>query len=41
MPSRVNLRDTILDEWKTNNRVTVFLVEHLPAELWEATVPGE
>jgi uncharacterized damage-inducible protein DinB len=40
MPSPLNLRDTILDAWKTNNRVTVFLVEHLPAELWEATVPG-
>jgi uncharacterized damage-inducible protein DinB len=40
MPSRIDLRDTILDAWKTNNRVTVFLIEHLPAELWEARVPG-
>ena len=40
MPHPANLRDTILDAWKTNNRVTVFLVEHLPAELWEAKVPG-
>jgi uncharacterized damage-inducible protein DinB len=40
MPSPLNLRDTILDAWKTNNRVTVFLVERLPAELWEAKVPG-
>ena len=40
MPSSLNLRDTILDAWKTNNRVTVFLVEHLPAELWDAKVPG-
>jgi len=40
MPSAINLRDTILDAWKTNNRVTVFLVEHLPAELWEAKLPG-
>src|ERR1700677_4880720 len=40
MPSPPDLRDTILDAWKTNNRVTVFLVEHLPAELWEAKVPG-
>ena len=40
MPSPPNLRDSILDAWKTNNRVTVFLVEHLPAELWKATVPG-
>src|SRR5271154_7345960 len=40
MPSPLSLRDTILDAWKTNNRVTVFLVERLPAELWEAAVPG-
>jgi uncharacterized damage-inducible protein DinB len=40
MPSPPDLRDTILNAWKTNNRVTIFLVEHLPAELWEATVPG-
>ena len=40
MPSAIDLRDTILDAWKTNNRVTVFLVEHLPAELWEAKLPG-
>ena len=30
----------VLDAWKTNNRVTVFLVEHLPSEVWDATVPG-
>src|SRR5947207_1643413 len=33
-------RDTLLDAWRTSNRVTVFLVEHLPDELWGATVPG-
>lgn len=40
MSSPLNLRDTILDAWKTNNRVTIFLIENLPAELWEARVPG-
>lgn len=30
----------LLDAWRTNHRVTVFLFEHLPAELWSATVPG-
>ena len=40
MPSTLSLRDSILDTWKTNNRVTVFLAENLPAELWQATVPG-
>src|ERR1700722_1509351 len=40
MASPLNLRDLILQAWITNNRVTIFLVEHLPAELWEAKVPG-
>ena len=35
-----DLRDTILDAWRTNNRLTVFLVEHLPPRLWAAAVPG-
>ena len=30
----------LLDAWKTNNRVTVFLVERLPSEVWNAAVPG-
>jgi len=40
MSSPPDLRDTILNAWKTNNRVTVFLIEQLPAELWQATLPG-
>jgi uncharacterized damage-inducible protein DinB len=40
MPSPLDLRDTILNAWKTNNRVTIFLVEHLRPELWEATLLG-
>ena len=36
----MDLRDTILGSWRTNNRVTVFLVEHLPPELWNSAVPG-
>jgi uncharacterized damage-inducible protein DinB len=35
-----DLRDTILNTWRTNNRVTVFLIEHLPPGLWTSTVPG-
>jgi uncharacterized damage-inducible protein DinB len=30
----------MLNTWKTNNRVTIFLVEHLPAELLDVPVPG-
>jgi uncharacterized damage-inducible protein DinB len=35
-----DLRDTILNTWRTSNRVTLFLVEHLPQGLWAAAVPG-
>ena len=40
MRSALDQRDMLPDAWRTNNRVTVFLVENLPKELWEATVPG-
>ena len=40
MPSPPDLRETIFAAWKTNNRVTIFLVEHLPAELLDVAVPG-
>ncbi len=47
MPPPSNLRDTGLDlgdtilaAWNTNNRVTVYLVEHVSAELWDARPPG-
>jgi uncharacterized damage-inducible protein DinB len=40
MKTELNQRDMLLAAWRTNNRVTVFLVEHLPHELWGATVPG-
>jgi uncharacterized damage-inducible protein DinB len=35
-----DLRDSIFDTWRTNNRLTVFLVEHLSPGLWIAAVPG-
>ncbi len=34
------LRDSILASWRTSARVTAFLIERLPAELWEEKVPG-
>jgi uncharacterized damage-inducible protein DinB len=30
----------LITAWRTNNRVTVYLIEHLPAELWSMNVPG-
>jgi len=40
MQAPLDLRNTLLAAWRTNNRVTVFLIENLPNELWEAKVPG-
>lgn len=38
--SALDQRNMLLAAWRTNNRVTVFLIGHLPDELWEAKVPG-
>ena len=35
-----NKGDLLLDAWRTNNRVTVFLIENLSKEIWEAAAPG-
>ncbi|PYV10753.1 MAG: hypothetical protein DMG07_20500 [Acidobacteria bacterium] len=40
MCSPPDLREAILAAWRTNNRITLFLFEHLPPGLWAATVPG-
>jgi uncharacterized damage-inducible protein DinB len=34
------LRTSVLEAWRTNNRVTMDLVERLPKRLWDLTVPG-
>jgi uncharacterized damage-inducible protein DinB len=39
-PANPDLDETILAAWRTTNRVTVFLVRHIPTEVWEAPVPG-
>lgn len=40
MPPPLDLRDAILTAWRTNSRVTGYLVEHVPAAAWAASVPG-
>jgi uncharacterized damage-inducible protein DinB len=40
MPDFPDLTGTILAAWRTNHRVTVFLVRHLPAAVWTEPVPG-
>jgi uncharacterized damage-inducible protein DinB len=40
MTSLLDLTDTVLAAWRTNNHATVFLIRHIPDPLWTATVPG-
>ncbi|HUE81485.1 MAG TPA: DinB family protein [Pyrinomonadaceae bacterium] len=40
MKSAHDQREMLLAAWRTNNRVNLFLIENLPAELWGAPVPG-
>jgi hypothetical protein len=40
MPAVRDLAEAILAAWRTNHRVTVFLVSHLSNAVWEAQVPG-
>jgi len=35
-----DLGPTLLASWRTNSRVTAYLVEHLPAALWDTPIPG-
>jgi uncharacterized damage-inducible protein DinB len=34
------LRESILNAWATSDRVTRFLVEQIPAPVWDGAVPG-
>ncbi len=36
----LDLQDAVLAAWRTNSRVTEFLIGHIPPALWSATVPG-
>lgn len=40
MAIQVELKDAIVASWRTNNRVTTFLFENLPDELWPEKIPG-
>ena len=41
MPDFTDLSAGILASWRTNSRVTAYLIERLPAALWRASIPGE
>jgi uncharacterized damage-inducible protein DinB len=36
----LDLQDAVLTAWRTNSRLTDYLIEHIPRVLWSATVPG-
>ena len=40
MPAGPDLPSSLISAWRTSNRVTTAFVGHLPAEVWNASVPG-
>jgi len=40
MPASPDLRATLVAAWRTNNRVTMQLVQAIPTALWDTPVPG-
>ncbi len=40
MPPAPDLQASLLSAWRTNNRVTVHLIDGLPPTLWDVAVPG-
>jgi uncharacterized damage-inducible protein DinB len=40
MSKAVTVAYALIAAWRINNRVTIFLIENLPAELWSKKVPG-
>ena len=40
MPPPADLGAMLLTAWRTNSRVTAYLVEHIPAALWDVPIPG-
>ena len=38
MAKHISLDKSIIDTWRTNNRVTIHLFENLPKELWQQAV---
>ncbi len=40
MANSTYLYDSIIKTWKTGNRVTSYLIEHIPDDIWSESVPG-
>lgn len=40
MPKDSADAQALIDAWRTNHRVTTYLIENLPPELWSRNIPG-
>jgi uncharacterized damage-inducible protein DinB len=40
MTPSTDVAATLLTAWRTNSRVTAYLIEHLPAAVWDVPIPG-
>jgi len=40
MPTDLETGRALIAAWRTNNRVTMYLIENLPPEMWPKAVPG-
>ena len=40
MDSENPLSQSILETWQTGNRITCYLIEHIPDEVWSSKIPG-
>jgi uncharacterized damage-inducible protein DinB len=40
VPKHADDGEALIDAWRTNHRVTAYLIENLPAELWSQSIPG-
>lgn len=39
-PHEIDDEQALIAAWHTNNRVTTYLIENLPSDLWSMTIPG-
>ena len=40
MPTDLETGRSLIAAWRTNNRVTMYLIENLPPAMWSSAVPG-
>lgn len=40
LPKETDAGRGLIAAWRTSNQATIYLVEHLPAEVWSSEVPG-